>query len=148
MEILPFSLEAVVLLPDHLHAIWTLPAGDADYSRRWAGIKRGFTTQWLGAAGGEATRSQSRERHRRRGVWQRRFWEHLIRDPADFEQHLHYIHYNPVKHGYVRCPHGWRWSTFEKWITRGVYDRDWQCSCNDQRPTPPDFRALDATAME
>ena len=103
----PFSMDAVVLLPDHLHAIWTLPREDADYSRRWAVIKRRFTDRWLAAGGPERAVSRGRRNQRRRGVLLPRFWEHLIRDENDYERHVEYIHYNPVKHGLVRCPHEW-----------------------------------------
>jgi putative transposase len=101
----PFDAVAIVLLPDHLHAIWTLPHGDAGFSIRWARIKAQFTREWLTHGGQEQGRSSSRLQQRRRGVWQRRFWEHLIRDAKDYESHFHYIHYNPVKHEVVRCPH-------------------------------------------
>jgi REP-associated tyrosine transposase len=102
----PFRIEAIVLLPDHLHAIWSLPRGDANYSLRWAWIKKEFTKSWIGAGGSEEAISASRRRNRRRGVWQRRFWEHCLEDEDDLERHCDYIHYNPVKHGLVRA----RWS--------------------------------------
>ena len=97
----PFVIDAIVILPDHIHALWTLPEGDADYSTRWALIKAGFSR---GLERGELIR-RSRLRKGDRGIWQRRFWEHAIRDDRDFERHLDYIHYNPVKHGFVeRAP--------------------------------------------
>jgi putative transposase len=101
----PFEVDAFVLLPDHLHTMWTPPAGDGDFSTRWMRIKRSFTCGWLAAGGREGAVSDSRRRNRRRGVWQRRFWEHVIRDPTDYQRHLDYIHYNPVKHKLARCPH-------------------------------------------
>ncbi len=95
----------MVLLPDHLHTIWTLPKGDIDFSERWNQIKRGFTVAWLANGGDEHVITASRQANRRRGIWQRRFWEHLIRDRDDYNQHLDYIHYNAVKHGHAACPH-------------------------------------------
>jgi len=117
----PFTIEAFVLLPDHLHAIWTLPPGDVDFSTRWGKIKKAFTTKWRAEGGKEASVSESLSRNRRAGIWQRRFWEHLIRDEADFARHLDYIHYNPVKHGCAPCPHDWPYSTFNRWTSRGAY---------------------------
>ena len=99
----PFRIEAIVLVPDHLHAIWSLPRGDTDYSIRWAWIKKEFTKSWVAEGGVEEAVSDSRRRNRRRGVWQRRFWEHSIQDEDDLERHCDYIHYNPVKHGLVRA---------------------------------------------
>jgi putative transposase len=131
-----FELIATVLLPDHLHAIWKLPDGDIGYSERWASIKAEFTTNWVATGGQEQGRSASRVRNRRRGIWQRRFWEHVIRDEDDFERHLHYIHFNPVKHGLAKCPHDWTYSTFQKWVKMGIYEPDWSCVCNGrQRPS-------------
>jgi len=126
----PFTIVALVLLPDHLHTIWTLPEEDADFSTRWSILKTCFTLAWLAAGGGEGAISSSRRRNRRRGVWQRRFWEHRIRDQDDFNRHLNYIHYNPVKHGLARCPHAWPHSTFGKWVKRGAYRTDWCCGCH------------------
>ena len=144
----PFTTDAMVLLPDHLHAIWTLPEGDTDYSGRWASIKAGFTRAWINRSGREQGRSASRVRHRRRGVWQRRFWEHLIRDSDDLSAHLDYVHYNPVKHGYVACPHLWPHSTFHRWAREGFYEHAWKCVCNGGMVTPPIFSGLDEVGME
>jgi putative transposase len=124
----PFEMPAVVLLPDHLHAIWTLPTEDCDYSTRWALIKKGFTERYLAAGGPERSVSTGRRNQRRRGVWQPRFWEHMIRDETDFERHFDYIHYNPVKHGYVSRPRDWPWSSFHRWVRAGVHPVDWGCS--------------------
>ena len=88
----PFEIKAWVLLPDHLHTIWSLPPGDADYSRRWGFLKKEFTKAFLAAGGPEAPRSAGRVRDGRRGVWQPKFWEHTIRDPLDYERHFHYLH--------------------------------------------------------
>jgi putative transposase len=121
----PFEIAAIVLLPEHLHALWTLPTGDDVYSLRWRRIKREFTRAWLQCGGAEAERSPARLRERRRGVWQRRFWEHTIRDESDLEAHFDYIHYNPVKHGLVRRPQDWPWSSFQRWVREGHYSLDW-----------------------
>jgi putative transposase len=138
----PFHVDALVLLPDHLHAILSLPRGDDRYSARLSRMKKEFTQEWLlhGGRQGVPTASQSREN--RRGVWQPRFWEHVIRDETDFERHFDYIHYNPVRHGYVDHPAAWRPSTFHRWVRRGVYPPDWG------RSAPPDLTGLDETAME
>jgi len=121
----PVEVVAIVLLPDHLHTLWTLPPGDSRYSLRWRWIKREFTRAWLALGGAEQARSAARLEERRRGVWQRRFWEHTIRDEADLEAHFDYIHYNPVKHGLARRPRDWPWSTFHRWVRAGHYPIDW-----------------------
>lgn len=123
----PFEINAMVLLPDHLHAIWTLPAGDDQYSTRWSWTKKEFTKRWLARGATESRISAGRQRERRRGIWQPRFWEHTIEDEDDFERHFDYIHYNPVKHGYVRCPHEWPHSSFHRWVKAGVYPWHWAC---------------------
>ena len=110
----PFRVESMVMLRDHLHAIWTLASGDADYSKRWEAIKKHFTESWLELGGTEKNRSASRVRHRRRGVWQRYFWEHILRDERDYARHFDYIHYNPVKHRLLDCPHHWPYSPFHR----------------------------------
>lgn len=124
-----FETNAIVLLPDHLHAIWTLPPGDSDYSTRWAWIKKEFTKAYLDSGGEEQVISHSRKANRRRGVWQRRFWEHAIEDEDDFESHFDYVHWNPVKHGYVECPKYWPHSSFHRWVEKGVYEKSWGCGC-------------------
>jgi putative transposase len=144
----PFDLVAIVLLLDHLHAIWTLPPGDADYSTRWARIKSQFTREWLTHGGDEQDRSWSRLRHRRRGVWERHFWEHHVRDDADYERHMHYTHWNPVKHGLAACPHAWPHSTFDKWVRRSVYEPTWCCACEGRVVRAPSFEGLNVEAME
>jgi putative transposase len=116
---------AMVLLPDHLHALWQLPPGDDLYDLRWSVVKRAFTRRWLSAGGVEQPLTLARRRERRRGVWQRRYWEHTIRDEADLEAHFDYIHYNPVKHGYVSRPRDWRWSTFHRHVRNRHYSPDW-----------------------
>ncbi len=98
----PFDIDAWVILPEHLHTIWTLPENDSDFSVRWKNIKASFSRQYKGYVAGNA--SQSMLKKGERGIWQRRFWEHTIRDEADYEKHCDYIHYNPVKHGLVSTP--------------------------------------------
>ncbi len=119
----PFTLDAIVVLPDHLHCIWTLPPDDADYKTRWALIKAGFSRT---IRPGERI-SESRRKRGERGLWQRRYWEHLIRDEKDFEHHADYIHWNPVKHGWVKRAMDWPYSSFHAYMRRGVYPDDWAC---------------------
>jgi len=132
----PFEIVAAVVLPDHLHWIWTLPEGDADFSRRMGRIKAMFTKA-VGDIAALPSGNLSRGRHRESEVWQRRFWEHAIRDEKDLENHLNYIHYNPVKHGLVKCPHDWRASSFRKWVSNDGYAMDWCCVCEDVRVRVP-----------
>jgi putative transposase len=140
----PFGLAAIVLLPEHLHCVWTLPAGDAAFSRRWAWIKRAFTQGWLESGGAERGVSPSKRNDGRRGVWQRRFWEHALRDETDFERHCDYVHYNPVKHGLVSCPRDWPFSTFSRFVRAGDYPSDWGCGL---KPAP-DFGGMEGSTPE
>jgi len=117
----PFETIAICVLPDHLHAVWQLPAGDADFSRRWSLIKSGFSR---GLAAG-APRSPSKISKRERGLWQRRYREHAIRDDDDLERHVDYIHYNPVKHGLVDRVCDWPHSSFKNFVSRGDLPVDW-----------------------
>jgi len=117
----PFTIEAIVVLADHVHASWTLPPGDMEYPTRWRLIK----TEFSRALEPEELRSQSRQAKGERGIWQRRFWEHTLRDENDFEQHCDYIHFNPVKHGYVSTARGWPYSSFKRFVKRGIYPIDW-----------------------
>ena len=117
----PFSIVAMVVLPEHLHAIWRLPPGDADYPLRWSLIKSGFSRQM---AAGEQI-SPSRVAKRERGLWQRRYWEHQIRDENDLARHVDYVHFNPVKHGWVTRAVDWPHSTLHGYIERGMMPRDW-----------------------
>ncbi|HEX8914931.1 MAG TPA: transposase [Humisphaera sp.] len=132
----PFDLEAIVLLPDHLHTLWRLPPGDDDYATRLAAAKARFTRAYRAAGGAEQARCASRVRRGERAVWQRRFWEHTCRDVEDFKNHLDYVHWNPVKHGYVKCPHAWPYSTFQKWVALGVYEPTWRCVCDGRTVEP------------
>ena len=116
-----FQLDAVVILPDHLHCIWTLPPGDSDFSTRWGLIKGNFSR----SIGKQERVSESRLKRGERGLWQRRFWEHLIRDEDDFRRHVDYIHWNPVKHGWVKRVAEWPHSSFHMYLRRGVYETNW-----------------------
>ncbi len=116
-----FDVIALCLLPDHLHCIWKLPVDDNDFSTRWSLIKKGFTSTYLRVGGVESTQSNSRKQKRERGIWQRRFWEHQIRDENDLQRHVDYIHYNPVKHKLVEKPEQWPWSTYHKYLKAGYY---------------------------
>jgi putative transposase len=120
----PLELDAIVVLPEHLHTIWQLPPGDSDFSTRWRLIKSRFSRR---VARAECV-SPSRERKGERGIWQRRYWEHLIRNDDDYAQHIDYIHYNPVKHGHCSRPADWPYSSFARWVEKGVYPQDWAAS--------------------
>ncbi len=112
----PFEVNAIVVLPDHLHAVWTLPPGDTDYSTRWRLIKARFAHD----VGIEMPRSRSKRAKAERGIWQRRFWEHCIRDEADYRAHVAYCWTNPVKHGYVERAVAWPHSSIHRDIKRGL----------------------------
>jgi putative transposase len=142
----PFEIVAIVLVPDHLHAMWTLPGGDSEYSRRWAFLKRCFTERWLATGGTEANATPGWSRQRRRGVWQPRFWEHAIRDETDLERHVEYILYNPVKHGLCCCPGDWPYSSFERFVKRGDYDAAWGRAGTSAKRM--DFSDIASTAHE
>jgi putative transposase len=144
----PFTIDSFVLLPEHFHLMMTLPTGDADYSTRIAHLKSLFTKSWLDAGHAEQPRSAYRLRTRRRGVWQPRFWEHVIRDRNDYNNHLDYIHYNPIKHNHVPCPHLWPHTTFHRAVKQNLYANDWLCTCNGQHPIPPTFGTLPVDQME
>jgi len=116
----PYKMDAVVILPEHLHCILTLPDGDSDFSTRWGLIKAYFSRQ---IANNERI-SESRMKRGERGLWQRRFWEHLIRDETDYQQHIDYIHWNPVKHGWVESVKDWPHSSFHRYVRDGVYSED------------------------
>jgi putative transposase len=121
----PFAIDAIVVLPDHLHTIMTLPSGDSDFSGRWRRIKSLFTRR---------VAAQDQTLQRRNGgyaVWQSRFWEHTVRDETDFARHVDYIHYNPVKHGLVTCAGDWRYSSFHQYVRQGLLPEDWGGDVND-----------------
>ena len=117
----PFAVEAIVVLPDHLHCLWRLPEGDADNATRWRHIKSTFSRLV------PATKRRSRRRLAKgeRGIWQRRYWEHLITDEDDRRRHIDYIHYNPVKHGHALHAAAWPWSSIHRGIRRGELPADW-----------------------
>jgi putative transposase len=117
----PVAMKAIVVLPDHLHCLWRLPPGDDDYPTRWRLIKSRFSRQ---IPVGESI-SDSRVRRAERGLWQRRYWEHVVRDEQDYRRHMDYIHYNPVKHGYVDDPKDWPFSSLKRLMAQGIYERDW-----------------------
>ncbi|AXQ28853.1 transposase [Solimonas sp. K1W22B-7] len=117
----PFETIAICILPDHLHALWELPADDSDFSTRWAAIKSGFSHLLPPSPNPGA----SKQRKREKGIWQRRFWEHQIRDELDLQRHIDYIHYNPVKHGLVPSTADWPHSSFHRYVRKGLLAPDW-----------------------
>ena len=142
----PFGIDAVVVLPDHLHCIWQLPPGDDDYSTRWKKIKTFFTKEYKRRVGGAqrnppfwdgvqrnppswvgvpAQPDMSVTKKGEAGIWQPRFWEHTIRDEDDYMNHFNYIHYNPVKHGWAAAPKDWQYSSFHRWVRKGIYEVEW-----------------------
>jgi putative transposase len=139
----PFEVPAAVVLPDHVHFLWTMPTDDSDYSRRVGRIKALFSRSFRDEGHRLPGVGESRRRHREANVWQRRFWEHTILDERDFEDHLHYIHYNPVMHGCATCPHLWPYSSFDRWVRSGFYDQQWGCSCAGRIPELPRMAAVD-----
>jgi putative transposase len=116
----PFETIAVCILPDHIHAVWSLPKGDADFSTRWSLIKSGFSRGF-----DSMPRSASKVAKREKGIWQRRYWEHAIRDEADLERHVDYVHFNPVKHKHVARVIDWPHSSFHRYVERGLLTADW-----------------------
>uniref|UniRef100_A0A7V4GAD6 Transposase n=1 Tax=Desulfobacca acetoxidans TaxID=60893 RepID=A0A7V4GAD6_9BACT len=122
---LPFTMDAWVILPDHIHSLWTLPPEDSDYSKRWGLIKAKFSKAVSRKESRSARLTGSRIRHRESTIWQRRFWEHQIRDEKDLQLHLNYIHFNPVKHGLVKSPAQWPYSSFQEYVQRGLYPANW-----------------------
>ncbi|CAM2949420.1 REP-associated tyrosine transposase [Legionella worsleiensis] len=121
-----FLIKAYVILPDHLHMIWQLPEGDANYSGRWKKIKALFSKSI-----NKSAFPLSKTRHNEYCLWQRRFWEHTIKDAKDFENHVNYIHYNPIKHGLVECLHHWPHSSFHHYFKTGKISRNWANSVLD-----------------
>jgi putative transposase len=117
----PFETIAICVLPDHLLAVWALPPGDADFSRRWSLIKSGFSR----GLPHNPERSPSKVAKREKGIWQRRFWEHALRNDGDLSRHVDYIHFNPIKHGYVARAGDWPYSSFHRYVARGLLPFDW-----------------------
>ncbi len=122
----PFTTDAICLLPDHIHTLITLPEDDLDYSLRIREIKRLFTTEYLATCGEIVPRNRSRINKKEAAIWQRRFWEHTIKDEQDYQNHFDYIHYNPVKHGLVKDVSLWAWSSFHRYVSLGVYESGWR----------------------
>ncbi|NKN32893.1 REP-associated tyrosine transposase [Marichromatium bheemlicum] len=119
----PFIIDAIVIMPDHLHAIWTLPDTDTNYSTRWRNIKRAFTATIPPEQ--RPTAISSRLHKQEQAIWQRRFWEHRIRDDQDFRHHVDYIHFNPVHHHYVHRATDWPYSSIHRYIRQGTLPADW-----------------------
>ena len=119
----PFEIDAIVVMPDHLHCIWTLPPSDADFSTRWRLVKTWFTKHC------EPTQrpmpSPTQQARRAQAIWQQRYWEHRLRDEADVAHHVDYIHYNPVKHGLAASPMDWPYSSFQRHVQAGIYPANW-----------------------
>jgi putative transposase len=132
----PFAIEGIVILPDHIHCMWTLPPEDCDYSARWKDIKCYFTGEYLrnlrivASGNGRVAETMielpvSMQNKCEKGIWQRRFWEHTLRDEGGYRLHLDYIHYNPVKHGLVNAVIDWPYSSFHRFVSRGIYPGTW-----------------------
>lgn len=126
-ESMKFSMDAVVVLPDHLHAVWTMPQDDADFPARWKSIKSAFTRALVCVDA--PLRKNSRGEY---DLWQRRYWEHTIRDEVDFERHVNYIHYNPVKHRLVGRAADWPYSSFHRYVRLGRLGNDWAGKPDDE----------------
>jgi putative transposase len=120
-----FNLPAYVLLPDHLHCIMTLPENDDDFPTRWRQIKSRFTHDYLAAGGTQSTITMSMKQESRKAIWQPRYWEHRIRNEADYYQHRDYIHLNPVNHGHATNPENWKWTSFHHHVRTGALDPNW-----------------------
>ncbi len=131
----PFEIVAWVVLPDHLHCIWSLPEGDADYPTRWRLIKLLFAKGLPKHERLSAVRRQRKER----GIWHRRYWEHTIRDERDLQNHVNYIHANPVKHGWVTKPVDWPYSTFHRYVRSGLLPADWMANDFPASVKPGEF---------
>ena len=140
----PFTIDAFVLLPDHFHTLWTLPRFDADYSARMSRIKRAFTKAWRISGGSEQPITTAEQEENRAGIWQPRFWEHTCDDVDDFDIRFDYIHFNPVKHGYVACPVHWPHSSIHRWIKHGVLDTRWAYGDRKQ----PNFKSIEGKSGE
>lgn len=121
----PFCIDAWVLLPDHLHCIWTLPTDDNDFSIRWAKIKRLVSKQCAVIYHKDNWMNASKRKRRESTIWQRRFWEHQIRDELDYQRHMDYLHFNPVKHGLVSETKDWPYSSFLRYVIDGLYPENW-----------------------
>ncbi len=132
----PFTIDAWILLPDHLHSIWTLPPGDNDYPKRWGMIKAGFSKQAKSIFHRQEWMNETKTQRRESTIWQRRYWEHQIRNEDDYRRHMDYLHYNPVKHRLARRTIDWPHSTFHRYVKKGVYSEDW---CGTIEPIEGEF---------
>jgi putative transposase len=121
----PFEINAFVAMPDHLHCIWTLPPDDADFATRWRLIKTWFTKHYADTS--RPLPDLARQTKHEQALWQHRYWEHCLRDENDYARHVEYIHYNPVKHGYVSAPIDWTYSSIHRHIAAGIVPPDWGC---------------------
>ncbi|HIE1892781.1 TPA: REP-associated tyrosine transposase [Pseudomonas aeruginosa] len=117
----PFRIDAWVVLPEHMHCLWTLPPDDADFATRWKVIKSGFARR----IPCHESRTFAQRRRGQRAIWQQRYWEHLICNDTDYRRHFDYIHLNPVKHGLVTAVKDWPFSTFHRAVAEGLYPEDW-----------------------
>ena len=124
-QTLPFTIDAWVLLPDHMHCIWTLPENDADFGKRWGLIKRLVSRHCPQYRTPSIALSASKKKRHESGIWQRRFYEHQIRNEADFQRHSDYLHYNPVKHSWVKQVKDWPYSSFHRYVRAGIYPENW-----------------------
>ncbi|GGI92384.1 transposase [Legionella impletisoli] len=122
----PFYIDAIVIMPDHWHIVMTLPENDMNYPARLSLIKSTFSRQ----IEHKEDVSQSRKNKRERGIWQRRYWEHVIQDSCDYEHHINYIHFNPVKHGHVLKPSDWKYSSIHRFINKGILSQNWTYNDN------------------
>ncbi|MFW2177371.1 MULTISPECIES: REP-associated tyrosine transposase [unclassified Moraxella] len=125
---MPFYTNAIVIMPDHIHLLWTLPVDDSDYSSRIKLLKNYFTRQL--PLNLKHTSNLSRKDKNEQGIWQRRFWEHTIRDEFDYNSHVEYIYFNPVKHGYVKNVKDWQFSSFHRDVKKGIFTLDWGSDLN------------------
>jgi putative transposase len=126
----PFHIDAWVVLPDHMHCVWTIPSGDSDFPARWRAIKTALSKSLPATE----PRSPIMRTRGERGIWQRRYWEHTIRDDRDYATHVDYAHFNPVKHGYVQHPADWPYSSFQRCVSAGMYPENWSGGADE----PPD----------
>ena len=127
----PFDIQAIVVLPDHLHAVWTLPEDNSDFALRWRLIKTIFSR----SVPVDERVSASRAGKGERGIWQRRYWEHTLRDEGDLARHVDYIHFNPVKHGHVERVKDWPYSSFHRMAKLGIYPLDWAGDATENAPS-------------
>jgi putative transposase len=144
----PFRFLAGVVLHNHMHFLWTLPPGDADFSSRIGRMKVRFSRSLGRRARDGSEQPASRRKHHECDIWQRRFWEHSIDNEEELLAYLDYIHFNPVKHGLAPCSHAWEASSFHGWVAAGFYERSWGCCCQGLPRLPQQFAAIEQSAGE